>query len=316
MKSAQPQYSGRQVDVPVPRIDHCAAASQAPCHSLRPAICAAQSCSSAHCLLAPWLLSPVTALTCHQQMSLCLSPGVGPCFLLLETARYVASVSASRSCHGHTDRPSAAAADLGATRAPDSLLHSLSLSPGTGHRFSVFQRLFAEYLLGVRQLGAGTKQEDKLLAWGISVLVRETIPAAYVVPRGCSEGPQASIRSCNLPLCPPCSGKLLPQLPLPPTHTCLATLAFCERVECFPQCAMSSPGPSAAFRGPGQGRKECGLFVTPVPLCLCFCNSVSPLLPSFPWSHQVRRAKDVLPADKTCWSGAGRGEESAPHQGH
>lgn len=280
MKSAQPQYSGRQVDVPVPRIDHCAAASQAPCHSLRPAICAAQSCSSAHCLLAPWLLSLVTALTCHQQMSLCLSPGVGPCFLLLETARYVASVSASWSCHGHTDRPSAAAADLGATRAPDSLLHSLSLSPGTGHRFPVFQRLFAEYLLGVRQLGAGTKQEDKLLAWGISVLVRETIPAAYVVPRGCSEGPQASIRSCNLPLCPPCSGKLLPQLPPPPTHTCLATLAFCERVECFPQCAMCSPGPSPAFGGPGQGCKECGLFVTPVPLCLCFCNSLSPYVVS------------------------------------
>lgn len=159
------------------------------------------------------LLSPVT-----NRCPLCLSPGVGPCFLLLETAHYMASVSASRSCHGHTNRPSAAAADLGATRAPDSLLHSLSVSPGTGHRFPVFQRLFAEYLLGVRQLGAGTKQEDKLLAWGISVLVRETIPAAYVVPRGCSEGPQASIRSCNLPLCPPCSGKLLPQLP-PATYT-------------------------------------------------------------------------------------------------
>lgn len=147
--------------------------------------------------------------------------------------------------------------------------------------------------------------------------MRETIPAAYMVSRGCSEGPpRHQYAVVAYPLCPPCSGKLLPQLPPPPTHTCLATLAFCERVECFPQCTMSSRGPSPAFRSPGQGCKECGLLVSPVPLCLCFCNSVSSLLPSFPWSHQVSRAKDVLPADKTCWSRDGRGEESAPHQGH
>lgn len=137
-KSAQLQYSGHQVDFPVPPVDHGAEASQSPCHSL----CCHFTLSHDLQLRVVALLtacalvaSLVTAITRHQQMSLCLSPGIIPCFLLLETTCYMVSVSANQSCHGRTHRPSTARAVLGAIGAPDSLLHSLSLSPGTGHRF-------------------------------------------------------------------------------------------------------------------------------------------------------------------------------------
>lgn len=124
------------------------------------------------------------------------------------------------SCHCHSNRPSTATAVLGAVRAlGDSFLHPFSLSRVLGRRQASFlQELFAEYLLGVGQLGAGGNQETRPWPRGSSALVKETIPTAYVVSRTCSEGPHLTALnpSRTTPSAHPALGSSLPRSPARP----------------------------------------------------------------------------------------------------